>query len=182
MKVLVVYSSRYGATKGIAARIAQTIAAAGHEATAAEASSRLEAGGYDAYVIGSAAYVGSWMKESAEFVKRNAAMLAAKPVWFFSSGPVGTNTVDEKGRDVREQAIPKQFAEFESMIHPRGRQVFYGALDHTKFGVAHRAFFALPASRKLLIEGDFRDWDEIDGWARSIAGALTPAPTPAGVA
>lgn len=132
--------------------------------------------GYDAFVIGSAVYMGSWLKEPAEFVRRNRAVLAGRPVWLFSSGPLGTEPKDPQGRDLREVSVPKEIAEFEQSIRPRDHHVFYGALDHTKFGFAHRALWALPASRKLLIEGDFRDWHEIEAWGAEIATKLTPVP------
>jgi len=34
----------------------------------------------------------------------------------------------------------------------------------------------MPATRDLLPAGDFRDWDEIDAWARGIADELTRVP------
>ncbi len=174
MKVLVVYASKYGATKGIAERIAQTITRDGHEAQAVDAKAAREVEGYDAFVVGSAAYMGSWMKEASEFVRRHEALLAQKPTWVFSSGPIGTTTVDEKGRDVRELATPKEFAELARSIHPRDSRVFFGAFDHTKLGFAQRAFFALPASRKILVDGDFRNWNEIEEWAHTVSAALVP--------
>lgn len=175
MRVLVVYGSQYGSTEGIAGRIAQKLGAGGHEAAAMTAKDVRDIAGYDALVIGSAVYVGSWMKDVSEFVRRNARALAARPVWLFSSGPLGTETKDAQGRDLREVSVPKEIAEFEPLLHAKGHHVFYGALDHTKLKFAHRALWTLPAGRKLLIEGDFRNWEEIDGWAGSIAEALTPA-------
>ena len=41
-----------------------------------------------------------------------------------------------------------------------------------RLGFAHRALRKLPAARAVLPEGDFRDWDEIEAWAGSIARAL----------
>jgi menaquinone-dependent protoporphyrinogen oxidase len=38
----------------------------------------------------------------------------------------------------------------------------------------------MPAGRKLLEEGDFRDWAEIEGWADQIAGELARTKVPAG--
>jgi menaquinone-dependent protoporphyrinogen oxidase len=32
----------------------------------------------------------------------------------------------------------------------------------------------MPAARKMLPTGDFRDWAAIDAWAREIARALQP--------
>lgn len=175
MRVLVVYASKYGATKGIAERITATLNESGAQAAMVPAKNAGVLDGYDAYVIGSAAYVGSWLHEATDFVRRNVPLLNTKPVWLFSSGPIGTAKVDEQGRDVLETSAPKEFAEFEEAIHPRGKQVFFGAFDHTKLSVAHRVVFAMPAMKKLLLDGDWRDWDAIDAWARTIAAALTPA-------
>lgn len=182
-RVLVVYASRHGATRGIAERITSTLTASGAEATLRNADEVRNAGDYDAYVVGSAAYMGHWLKEATEFVRRNRAALAAKPVWLYSSGPVGTDTVDKEGRDLRTVSEPLEFAEFEPVIHPRGHRVFYGAWDpHAKpIGLAERLGSAIlshmPAAAELPA-GDFRDWAEIEAWANEIANALTPAGVP----
>jgi len=175
MRVLVVYSSKYGSTRGIAERIATVLNESGQQAAVVSAgkSGRLE--GYDAFVIGSAAYMFSWMKEASDFVRQNASLLRGKPVWLFSSGPIGTSITDAHGRDVRETTVPKEIAQFRSSIQPRDHHVFFGAFDHTKLNLAHRMVHALPAMKNVLIDGDFRDWDEIDAWAKGIAAALVPA-------
>ena len=175
MRVLVVYASRYGATVGIAERITGKLNEFGHQAemTAAEKVRSLD--GYDAFVVGSAVYIGSWMKQASDFVRRHGALLATRPVWLFSSGPVGTRTVDDQGRDVLEASVPKDSAEFEPLVHPRGHRVCFGAMDHAKFSVGHRVVFAMPAMKKLMVDGDYRDWRAIDDWAKEIAAALVPA-------
>jgi len=175
MRVLVVYASKYGSTKGIAERIAQTLNASGQQAAAVSASTAGVLDGYDAYVIGSAAYMFSWLGEAADLVRRNTAMLSTKPVWLFSSGPIGTDTRDAQGRDIRETTVPREIVEFKAAIHPRDHHIFWGAFDHTKLNFTHRMVYALPAMKKLLIDGDYRDWDEIDAWAKSIAASLVPA-------
>lgn len=175
MRILVVYASKYGSTKGIAERITATLGEAGVQAAMVPAKKAGELDGYDGYVIGSAAYIGSWLHEATDFVRRHAELLKTKPVWLFSSGPIGDQRVDEKGRDVLEASVPKEFGEFSDSIHPRGQQVFFGAFDHTKLSAAHRVLYAMPAMKKLLVDGDWRDWDAIDSWTRAIASALTPA-------
>ena len=97
MHVLVAYSSRHGATKGIAEHIAETLEMAGLDAHLEPAGSVKSLVGYDAFVIGSAAYMFHWMKEAAELVRHNRAVLAKKPVWLFSSGPLGTEPLDDQG-------------------------------------------------------------------------------------
>ena len=130
MKVLVAYASKYGATKGIAERIGEGLKRRGLEVDVSECKDIRDESGYDAYVVGSAAYAFNWRKDARKFVTRNAEVLAAHPVWLFSSGPLGTETVDKDGNDVLEGAEPKQFAEYEDLIYPRGRQVFRGAYHH----------------------------------------------------
>ncbi len=75
--------------------------------------------GYDAFVVGSAVYAAHWQKEAAAFVQRNRTVLATRPVWLFSSGPLGTVATDAKGRDLTVAAEPKEIAEFEGAIGPR---------------------------------------------------------------
>jgi menaquinone-dependent protoporphyrinogen IX oxidase len=45
-------------------------------------------------VIGSGVYYGSWLKEATEWVHRNQAVLAERPVWLFSVGPLGVEVKD----------------------------------------------------------------------------------------
>jgi menaquinone-dependent protoporphyrinogen oxidase len=90
MSTLITYATKYGATRGIAERIAQRLTAAGLHAEARPVTEVGDPGGYDAYVIGGAAYMGSWLKEASEFVRHNQALLVTKPVWLFSCGPLGT--------------------------------------------------------------------------------------------
>jgi menaquinone-dependent protoporphyrinogen oxidase len=175
--ILVAYASKHGAAREIAERIADTLRAAGQHAEARPVRAAGELAGYDAVVAGSATYTGHWLKEAAEFVRRNRAVLATRPVWLFSSGPLGTQATDAKGQDLRVAAEPKEIAEFRGAIGPRDHRVFLGALDPRRLSFAERSIRRLPAARALLPEGDFRDWQEIEAWAESIAHNLDQAPT-----
>ena len=44
---------------------------------------------FDAVVLGSAVYAGHWLKPARGLVERSRDALAARPVWLFSSGPIG---------------------------------------------------------------------------------------------
>jgi menaquinone-dependent protoporphyrinogen oxidase len=113
--------------------------------------------------------MGHWQKEAAEFVRRNRAVLAGRPVWLFSSGPLGTEPADAQGRDLTVAAEPRELAEVTEAIHPRGHRVFFGALDPGRLGLGERALRKLSAARAIMPEGDFRDWAQIEAWARGIA-------------
>ncbi len=176
MNVLVAYASRHGATQGIAERIAETLREAGLNAELARARDVKSMAGYDAFVIGSAAYMFHWLKEAGDLVHRNRATLADKPVWLFSSGPLGTDALDAQGRDQKVAAIPKEMNELRASVNARDHRVFFGAYDRDRkpIGLAERVMSLMPAAGDALPAGDFRDWPEIEAWARSIADDLLP--------
>jgi menaquinone-dependent protoporphyrinogen oxidase len=182
MKVLVAYASRHGATRGIAERIAQTLRADGVDADIQPAASVRQVAGYDAFVIGSASYMFHWLKEAADLVRGRRAELAAKPVWLFSSGPLGTEALDAQGRDQKEAAVPKEMAELREAVGARDHHVFFGAYerDRKPIGLAERVMSVMPAAREALPAGDFRDWPEIEAWANEIARELRQVPEPVG--
>lgn len=178
MSVLVAYASRHGATQGIAERIADRLRQDGVAAEALPANQVQDLAPYDACVVGSAAYMFHWLADANRFVQRNRHELAARPLWLFSSGPLGTDPVDAKGRDQLVASEPKEFAELKEALHPRGAQVFFGAFDRnaTPIGLAERLTRHLPAvAQDAMPAGDFRDWATIDAWADGIAAALAPA-------
>jgi len=177
MKVLIAYASKYGATREIAERLADRIRAAGLEAQAQPVTTVSDLSACDAVVIGSAAYIGHWQKEATEFVQSNSAVLAGRPTWLFSSGPLGNEPTNAPGLDQRGAAEPKEIAELRATISPRDHRVFFGALDPAKLGFRDRAIRILPAGRALLPEGDFRDWQDVNAWADSIAGDLAALAT-----
>ena len=161
MTVLVAYASKHGSTQGIAQRIAEQLRQLGIQAEARPLDEVWDPGSYEALVIGSAIYYGSWMKEATEWVYRNQPVLARRPVWLFSVGPLGTEV-----KDAEQQ--PKEMAEFQQAIRPREQRVFFGALDHQRLSFAER--MVVKAVRAP--EGDFRDWEAIDAWAANIARNL----------
>jgi menaquinone-dependent protoporphyrinogen oxidase len=121
----------------------------------------LRSGPTDAVVLGSAIYIGRWLKEATEFTRRHRASLAERPLWLFSSGPLGTEVVDNE-----EQ--PKELSELLEMLEPRDHRLFYGALTRDALGFGER--MVVKAVRAP--EGDYRDWDEIQAWAAAIAAEL----------
>lgn len=174
MHVLVAYASRHGATQGIAERVAETLRASGLEVEALGVKEVKSLAGYDAFVIGSAAYMFHWEKDASSFVRRHREEIAAKPVWLFSSGPLGTEPLDEQGRDQKVTAIPKEIPDLIGAVNAREHRVFFGAYEQGRkpVGLAERFVNRMPAARDALPHGDFRDWPEIEAWAREIAAEL----------
>ncbi|RKO24165.1 flavodoxin [Pseudarthrobacter phenanthrenivorans] len=174
MKVLVAYASRHGSTAGIAERIAARISENGHQAEARSVADVDDVGPYGAVVLGSAAYMVHWLKEATAFARRHHSELQDKRVWLFSSGPLGTDTVDKDGDDVLASARPKEFTALQEVLQPRGEHVFFGAWDPDAppVGIGERLIRLAPASKDALPAGDFRDWAAIDAWADEITREL----------
>jgi menaquinone-dependent protoporphyrinogen oxidase len=180
MRVLVAYATRHGATAGIAQRVAAALTAAGLSADTRPVEDVSDVEPYDAVVLGGAAYMFHWLKPAVTFARRHREELAARPVWLFSSGPLGTDLVDKDGKNVLEASRPKEFGELSELLHPRGEQVFFGAYDPSAHpvGLGERLTHLAPAARAAMPGGDFRNWPVIDAWAAQIAaelGAITRA-------
>lgn len=173
MRVLVAYASRSGSTAEIADRIAARIRESGIDTDCISVTDHPLISAYDAFVIGSSVYVGRWEKDARTFIESHAEALASHPTWLFSSGPLGTERTLENGEDKLSGAVvASELERLTTAVHPRGHAVFFGAFhaDRAAFGI--RMFRLLPAARKLLEEGDFRDWQSIERWGDEIAGVL----------
>jgi len=172
MSVLVTYASMYGATEEIATRVAETLREAGQEVQVLPVQEAGDVTRFDAFVIGSAVYFGAWLKDAVKFVEQNQATLSTRPVWLFSSGPVGA-----EARQAAERGDPtpgpKKLPEVMTAIAPHGHHGFYGALDRDRLKLGHKILAALPASRNpWAISGDLRNWSDIEQWAAEIARAF----------
>lgn len=164
MRVLVMVASKHGSTAEIAAALGKGLARRGIETVVEDAAKVSDLAGYDAVLLGSAVYAGRWMKSARELVELRAEELAGRPVWLFSSGPVG--------EPLRPTEDPVDVATITAAIPTRGHRVFPGKLDKSKLSLAEKA---LVMSLRVP-EGDYRDWDEIAAWADEIADALGQGP------
>ena len=161
MSVLVTAASKHGSTQGIAEAIARELAACGVDARFEEIANVADLTDVDAVVIGSALYMGSWMKEAQQFVERHAKELQSRHVWLFSSGPVGEDP-DE------DAAQPRQLAKLVDATGAVTHRVFLGKLDASTLGPFERLVLKIVHAPT----GDHRDWELIRQWADEIANAL----------
>jgi menaquinone-dependent protoporphyrinogen oxidase len=171
MRVLVVYATHYGATKGIAEKIAETLSESALEVdlrSAEEDFTWLAKDNFDAFVIGSAIHAGGWIGSGVEFIRANADVLANRPTWLFSSGPIGDKAVGQPQPD------PRQIAEFRRALDVRDHVVFGGAFDPSTADLSRVNWLERQVASHLLPVGDYRDWDKIAAWAKAVADQLTP--------
>lgn len=161
MRVLVAAASRYGATLEIADAIGTGLSDAGMDADVLRAEEVNDLEPYDAVVLGSAVYMGKWLEPARALVDAYAGELSRRPTWLFSSGPVGDPLKPSTDDAVKVDEIVDATA-------ARGHVLLAGKLDKGKLRFGDRAVVSAFRSP----DGDFRDWEEIEAWARSIAADL----------
>jgi menaquinone-dependent protoporphyrinogen oxidase len=163
--VLVVVESRHGSTLEIAGTLAQHLVARGFRVTVSNPNDCDDLGGADVVVIGSAVYLGKWLKRATKFIDDHQAELATLPVWLFSSGPLddGPGTSDGMAADY--------VAHLTEHAHARAHRVFNGRLERGGLGPLE----ALVVAAVHAPTGDFRDWTEINDWADEIADEISAA-------
>ena len=157
MRILVTAGSKHGATAEIGRRIGTVLADSGLEVTVLAPAEVEAIADYDGFVIGSAVYAGHWTKDTLRMVDRFGMSIGSRPVWLFSSGPIGEPPKPEEE--------PVDVAEITIETMARDHRVFAGCLDKSKLSFGERAI--VTALRAPY--GDYRDWDAIDAWAKWIA-------------
>jgi menaquinone-dependent protoporphyrinogen oxidase len=162
MRVLVIVASRYGATEEIAEVIARTLSHSGIEVSMLPPGEVTTLSEYDAVVLGSAVYAGRWQPAARDLVDRLERELVQRPVWLFSSGPVGDPAKPAKDA-VDVTAVL-------TATKAREHRVFAGKLVRKRLTFAERAITA--ALR--VHDSDARDWAEIAAWGGDIADQLRP--------
>lgn len=167
-QTLIVYASKYGSTKEISERIANVLKAQGISTTLKAAREVTAIDAYDAVIVGSALYGGTWLPEASEFLERFQAELAKKEVWIFSSGPA---TDDDPVTVLGGWKIPEQLKHILTVIKPQAIALFSGKIDAAKLSSEDY----LVSSSLRGVSGDYRNWQTVEGWAKEIAFTLTQA-------
>jgi menaquinone-dependent protoporphyrinogen oxidase len=169
MRILTVFASRYGSTRGIAEAIARRLRVTGHTVDVRNVGEVADATAYDSVVLGSAIYNGAWITEAAEFARRNLRVLASRPTWLFSVGAISSDQGWPLGALAKRE--PKEITGLLKTIRPRDYHVFAGAVEPDRLSFVGRLFFKVLKGRY----GDYRNWQEIDAWAEGIARQLAGA-------
>ena len=160
MRVLVTAASKHGATLEIATAISEELVRAGIDAHVEPLEDVQSVDDYDGVVVGSGIYAGHWLGAAKAFVDQHATDLALRPLWLFSSGPLG--------HLLKPEGDPVDAAPIATRLGARAHRVFGGRLDRSHLGLGERAIVRLVRAP----DGDFRPWDEVRSWSAEIARDL----------
>jgi len=159
--VLVTYGTTNGSTARTAEAVADVLREAGLTVDVLPARAVTGVAPYEAVVVGGALYAGRWHKDARCFVRRHRHVLAERPVWFFSSGPLDASASERNIPPVRgvRRAMTR--------LGVRDHITFGGCLED---GAQGRMAGMILRSGK---GGDFRDFGAIETWTERVAAALT---------
>lgn len=164
-KVLITYASKYGATKEIAEKIGTTIRESGKSVDVIPIQKVNDLASYSTVIIGSAIYIGMWRKSVIKFIKNNEVVLEKLKVWFFSSGPTGEGNAEELTNGWK---APKNMDTYFESTKPEDIALFHGKVDLKKLNFLEK-WMAKKVDSPI---GDYRNWDAIENWAKSISQSL----------
>ncbi len=160
MTILVTAASKHGSTAEIANAICDELNQRGVDAKFRELDGIDDLERFSGYVVGSAIYMGRWQAPAKEFLSDHQAMLRERPVWLFSSGPIG----DAEGIGINDDEVTSLVEQTRALDH----QIFGGKLDRGELGLGERLVTRVVRAP----EGDYRNWDDIRAWADEIASSV----------
>ena len=158
--VLVAYGTTNGSTAEIAEAVAKVLREDGLTVDVLPARSVASVAAYEAVVVGGGVYAGRWHKDARRFVRRHRQALAGRPLWMFSSGPLDASA--------SERDIPPVPGVKRAMVRLDAREhvTFGGCLEEGAKGFIARKIVSSGKG------GDFRDFAEIEAWAKRVASEL----------
>jgi len=183
-KVLIDCGTRYGATGGTAEEIAKVLWEQGLEVKVANLKKEKvkDIAEYDLVIVGTGMQMGKWTGEAEDFVKKFRKDLAQKKTAIFVSSAAQAllehDKQEEQIKKARKDYLDDKAAKYN--LSPISMVIFGGVWDYNKMNFVFRKTMA-PFKVKIEEAGfkevspglyDTRNWDEIRGWAKDIAGKV----------
>ncbi len=181
MKALIVYATRYGATKGTADEIARILREENVEVKIVNAKEEQVKGisEYGLVVVGSGMAMGNWVGEAEDFLKKFQKDLENKKLALFISSLKPVEEREGKTAQVaRTRKIGLEDKILKYHLKPITVGFFGGILDYNKMSFLTRKAMEVGYKSQLQKNGfketrpgvyDLRNWDEIRSWARELA-------------
>jgi menaquinone-dependent protoporphyrinogen oxidase len=154
-----------GGTAGLADMVGAALRRHGVDVDIHPAAAVPSVAGCDVVIVGGALYNGRWHRDARRFVTRHRRELRSRPVWLFSSGPLGD-------AEQRPDIPPvRGVAKLMDRVGARGHETFGGRLAPDAPG-----FFAQAMVKTWA--GDWRDPEQVERWVAGIVTELqTTAPS-----
>jgi len=173
-KILVVYDTKYGATRTIANKIQEVLCTQGAQVDMSIVKRIRDLSTYDAVILGSAIISEQWRPDMLAFLKAQQGALAKKHVAVFIVCGLLKDDTAANQQQAQQGYIDPVLKQFPQIVPVGSPGLFGGVMDfsvltpldefliRTLFGSGP---YALP-------EGDYRNFDKVTQWSEAIFAAL----------
>lgn len=162
-KVLITYASKTGSTKEVAEFISEKLINSGFETLVMNVNKVKNVKLFDAVILGTPLRLEKPLHESISFAQKYSRDLKNVPLAFFALGVSMKDQTDEGKQKSLELLNPL----LSKIPEPFEIGLFGGKVDHKKLPWVWR-FLAKKDDSGLMVEGDWRNWAEIESWVENI--------------
>jgi menaquinone-dependent protoporphyrinogen oxidase len=170
-KILVVYDTKYGATRTIADKIQEVLCAQGAQVDMSLAKRIQDISTYDAVIIGSAIISEKWCPDALKFLKAQQAVLATKPVAIFIVCGLLKDDSAENRQMAQKYYIDSVLKQFPQVVPVGSPGLFAGIMDYSVLKPVDE-FLVRVLFGTMLPEGDYRNFDKVTQWTNDILPLL----------
>ncbi|KAA3659105.1 MAG: flavodoxin [Chloroflexi bacterium] len=170
-KILIAFASQYGSTGEVAEVVAEVLSQYGYAVDTKWIKDVTAVDHYDAVIVGSAIQYDKWMPEAVDFVKTHQKAFSKIPVAYFFT----CLTLAKRNVKTEQQALAyaDKLIALTTQVKPISIGRFAGVLDASKMSFLTRLMLKTITTVVGVREGDYRDWDAIRSWAKSIDAKLS---------
>jgi menaquinone-dependent protoporphyrinogen oxidase len=166
-KTLVAYASRCGSTAEVAEAVGQVMRESGRPVDVVRVTDVRSLAPYRAVVLGTAIRMAKPLSDAIVFARRNRMALSQMPTALFSLGV----KMREDTAENREAALGFLAPILSEVRQPARLGLFAGKFDCSQLSPLWRLMTSLDKSGQM-VEGDWRSWDAIRGWAGELSAAF----------
>lgn len=167
-RILVGYDSQYGSTGDVAVAVGQALAERAR--VSVRHLSHVESvDDFDAMVVGAPVQQNRWKASATEWLGDHGPAISGLPWAIFLTSMSFGISPDRAGQIVAKQQLLAAAARVVPSP-PKASAPFGGFLDYGRMAPANAAFYMLMAADDT--SGDFRDFAEVNRWAREIGPLL----------
>ena len=167
-RILVTYGTKYGSTAEIATRVRQRLTAVGFDTDVLHANYGIDVAKYDALVVGSPMYAGTWLPDPSLLLVVNKEHVEKLPIALFSVGMIDLKHPGKLGEE-HDAWVQKAFVDEGIELNVVAKGVFNGSYS---LGNLPWWMRCIESILRITPRGDHRDWQLIEQWADEAAEAM----------